>query len=108
MRPLLSILFCFLTLGLFAQHQAVSGKITDAQNRQPLAFVNIVVNDGQYGGMSDIDGKYLIDAQEPIRSLKFSCLDGHLTQLKCLGLKGDIHALVTSFQLHLQGFIPQT
>ena len=74
MRPLLSILFCFLTLGLFAQHQAVSGKITDAQNRQPLAFVNIVVNDGQYGGMSDIDGKYLIEAQETIRTLKFSCL----------------------------------
>lgn len=74
MRPQLSILFCFLTLGLYAQHQAVSGRITDAQNRQPLAFVNIVVNDGQYGGMSDIDGKYLIDAQEPIRTLTFSCL----------------------------------
>ena len=74
MRPLLSILFCFLTLGLFAQSQAVSGKIIDAQNRQPLAFVNIVVNDGQFGGMSDIDGKYEISAQEPILSLKFSCL----------------------------------
>lgn len=74
MRPLLSILFCFLSLGLFAQQQAVSGRITDAQNRQPLAFVNIVVNDGQYGGMSDIDGKYVINAEEPIRTLKFSCL----------------------------------
>ena len=82
MRPLLSILFCFLTLGLFAQHQAVSGKITDAQNRQPLAFVNVVVNDGQYGGMSDIDGKYLIDAQEPIRSLKFSCLGYETLEVK--------------------------
>ena len=74
MRPLLSILFCFIALGLFAQTQAVSGKITDAQNRQPLAFVNIVVNDGQFGGMSDIDGKYFIDTQEPIRTMKFSCL----------------------------------
>lgn len=74
MRRLLTILLCFLSLCLFSQRYTVVGKITDAQNRQPLAFVNIVVNDGQYGGMSDIDGKYELSAPEPIRVLKFSCL----------------------------------
>lgn len=74
MKHLLAVLFCFLSSALFAQSHAVSGKVTDAKNRQPLAFVNIVVNDGQYGGMSDIDGKYTIQAPEPIRTLTFSCL----------------------------------
>ena len=58
MKSFLSILLCFLSLSLFSQQYSVAGKVTDAQNRQPLAFVNIVVNDDQYGGMSDIDGKF--------------------------------------------------
>ena len=74
MKPLLSILLCFLSLSLFSQQNSVTGKVTDARNRQPLAFVNIVVNDGQYGGMSDIDGKYEINVPESIHCLKFSCL----------------------------------
>ena len=74
MKPLLSFLLCFLSLSLFSQQYSVTGKVTDAQNRQPLAFVNIVVNDGHYGGMSDINGKYEILTQEPVNTLKFSCL----------------------------------
>lgn len=66
--------FFSLNLPAFSQDHVVSGKVIDKQNRQPLAFVNVVVNDGRYGGMSDIDGKYEIHAPEPIRSLKFSCL----------------------------------
>ena len=81
MKPLLSILFCFLSLSLFSQQYSIAGKVTDAQNRQPLAFVNIVVNDGQYGGMSDIDGKYEIRTDVPIMTLKFSCL-GYQTMEK--------------------------
>ena len=74
MKSLLSILLSLLSLSLFSQQYTVAGKVTDARNRQPLAFVNIVVNDGHYGGMSDIDGKYEISVPEPIRYLKFSCL----------------------------------
>ena len=74
MKHLLSLLLCFLSLSLFSQQHTVAGKVTDAHNRQPIAFVNIVVNDGRYGGMSDINGKYEIGADEPIHTLKFSCL----------------------------------
>ena len=74
MKPLLTVLLCFFSLSLFSQQHTVAGKVTDARNRQPIAFVNIVVNDGQYGGMSDINGKYEISTNEPIRFLKFSCL----------------------------------
>ena len=74
MRPLLSLFLCFLSLSLFSQQHLVTGKVTNAQNKQPIAFVNIIANEGQFGGMSDIDGKYEIHASEPIRTLKFSCL----------------------------------
>lgn len=74
MKPLLSLLLSLLSLNLFSQQHTVTGKVTDAQNRQPIAFVNIVVNEGQFGGMSDINGKYEIAVGEPVRVLRFSCL----------------------------------
>ena len=101
MKHLLSLLFCFFSSVLFAQSYTVSGKITDAKNRQPLAFVNIVVNDGQYGGMSDIDGKYEIQAPEPIHTLKYSCL-GYETQTMAVDASAkriNVALKPTSFQL---------
>lgn len=70
----LFFLLFLLTPTLWSQNHIVSGKITNAQNHQPIAFVNVVVNDGVTGGMSDIDGKYEITATEPIQKIKFSCL----------------------------------
>lgn len=70
----LFFLFCFLTPTLWSQNHTISGKITNQLSRQPIAFVNVVVNDGTTGGMSDIDGKYEISSNEPIRKIKFSCL----------------------------------
>ena len=57
---------------LMAQHHTISGRITDEQNRQPLAFVNVVVNEGLTGTMSDINGRYEINSNEPILKIKFS------------------------------------
>ena len=71
---LLLPLATFLPTLLSAQNACLSGKITDEKSRKPLAFVNIVINDGQVGGISDIDGKYEITASEPIRKVKFSSL----------------------------------
>jgi len=59
---------------LFSQSFTLNGKITDEENRQPLAFVNVVVNDGLTGCMSDIDGKYSITSNEPIHRVKFSSI----------------------------------
>ena len=74
---ILFLLFFLLVLpgrNLLAQNHSLSGRITDGQNRQPLAFVNVIVNDGLTGTMSDIDGKYEVTASEPIQKIKFSCL----------------------------------
>ena len=59
---------------LFSQTFSLSGKITDERNRQPLAFVNVVINEGQIGVISDIDGRYAITTDEPILKVKFSSI----------------------------------
>jgi hypothetical protein len=69
--------FLFLLLGtvsstLFGQSHTLSGKITDEENRQPLAFVNVVINEGQQGVISDIDGKYEITANTSITKITFT------------------------------------
>ena len=69
---LLSLLFTMAGQALFAQSYTISGRITDAQNRQPMAFVNVVVNEGLTGTMSDINGLYQISSNEPILKLTFS------------------------------------
>jgi hypothetical protein len=58
---------------LFAQH-TLSGKVIDERNRQPLAFVNVVVNEGLQGVITDINGKYEIVANEPLVKVKFSSI----------------------------------
>ena len=72
-----AFLLLFLSLlsvnALFAQH-TLSGKVTDERNRQPLAFVNVVVNEGLQGVITDIDGRYSITAGEPITRVKFSSI----------------------------------
>ena len=61
------------TKSLVAQH-TLTGKITDERNRQPLAFVNVVVNEGLQGVISDIDGRYEITSDEPISKIKVSSI----------------------------------
>ena len=78
--PFISILFLALVpLSATAQRHTLSGKVTDEDNRQPLAFVNIVINDGSHGVISDINGKYEITSDEAITSVSFSAI-GYETQ----------------------------
>jgi hypothetical protein len=50
----------------------VSGKVTDSKSKEPLAFVNIVINNSQYGGTTDIDGKFKLHSSVPVRRLQLS------------------------------------
>ncbi|MCB1046626.1 MAG: TonB-dependent receptor [Calditrichaeota bacterium] len=54
-----------LLLGLFAltahgQNARLTGVITDAENKEPLTGVNLVVKGSYKGAATDIDGRYLI------------------------------------------------
>ncbi len=55
-----------------AQQYVISGRVIDADSRVALPFVNIVVNEGQRGGTTDIDGKFRIASREPARTLTLS------------------------------------
>ncbi len=70
---LLLVFSLFSVSSLFAQH-TLSGKVIDERNRQPLAFVNVVVNEGLQGVITDINGKYEIVANEPLVKVKFSSI----------------------------------
>ena len=50
----------------------VSGKVTDSKSKEPLAFVNIVIKNSQYGGTTDIDGKFKLHSSVPVRRLQLS------------------------------------
>ena len=73
-RSLLVLFLAFSADVLFSQNNTVNGKVTDEDNRQPLAFVNVVINDGQQGVITDINGKYEISSNQPITKLTFSSI----------------------------------
>ncbi len=68
---ILLLIALFFPTEITAQQQ-MQGTVADAKTGEALAFVNIIVNGGKYGGTTDIDGKFSIAAQEPIQKLKFS------------------------------------
>jgi hypothetical protein len=72
-----TVLFCFflfLRTGLIPAQEgwSVSGKVLDSRTKEPLAFVNIVINQSNYGGTTDIDGKFRFRYGQPVRSLRFT------------------------------------
>ena len=98
---LLSLATFFPSL-LLAQSHTLCGKITDERNRQPLAFVNVVVNEGATGGMSDIDGKYEITASKPIRRVKFSCIGYETKEIEIQPDKKRLNIALTPITFELQ------
>ncbi len=72
-RIQLIFFFIFLLLPLFLKSQFhVIGKIVDSVTKQPLAFVNIIINDQKNGGMTDIDGKFHLQSPQKVCFLKLS------------------------------------
>ncbi|MBB4034424.1 TonB-linked SusC/RagA family outer membrane protein [Dysgonomonas hofstadii] len=64
MKKILILLFSlvFLCSGLYAQQKTISGIVTDAKNEEPLIGVSVVVKGTTIGVMTDVDGKYTIQA----------------------------------------------
>ncbi len=71
------ILSVLIWLSLFAQpvqsqQYYLKGNIRNDATNQPLAFVNIRINEGRYGGTSDIDGNFSLSSPQPFNSLHFT------------------------------------
>ncbi len=73
MRFWLTVLFAAATLILSAQESYIlSGRVADSRTREPLAFVNIVINNSFHGGTTDIDGKFRLRTSQVPKTLKLS------------------------------------
>ena len=55
------LVFFFAFLFLKVNAQSISGRITDAQNNEPLPGVNVYVNELSQGTVSNADGKYVLN-----------------------------------------------
>ena len=67
--------FLFLTFVLFLNNsfgQGLSGKVTNSQNGNPLAFVNILFDHSGRGISCDIDGQFEIKSLKGIDNLRFT------------------------------------
>jgi len=65
-------LFFLLFINSFSQVYEVSGRVIEADSRVALPFVNIVINDGNRGGTTDIDGKFSFRSPDVINHLSLS------------------------------------
>ena len=73
-RLLLSLLFCLTAVSTCFSQEVyyVTGRVVDSKTKESLAFVNIVINNSNTGGTTDIDGKFSLRSLKPVRTLVLS------------------------------------
>lgn len=67
------LLFTCISILSFTQNK-FAGRVLDADNNEPLAFVNIIYNSSNLGTTTDLDGYFTIDAKDKIEFLEVSYL----------------------------------
>jgi len=72
MKKLISLIFLLSAVLIGLAQQQISGKVIDDDSREPLAFVSIVAEAGNYGTSTDIDGYFSFSIRSSIDSLTFS------------------------------------
>jgi len=69
-RKLLFLLFSLVSLTGFAQVTKIMGQVTDADSKEGVPFVNILVKGTNLGTLCDFDGNYSIEFRVPADSLR--------------------------------------
>lgn len=97
MQKTISLLFLFLYLQSLGAQSLLNGIVTD-QNNQPLAFVNILINNKATDGLTTtIDGKFSIPNAENIQQLRFSYV-GFETLYQAIDVKNNETFLVVKLK----------
>lgn len=63
---------CFIAKTIWSQEQLISGKVIDSLSQEPLAFVNLTINNSFEGATSDIDGNFNLHYKGKVSFLKVS------------------------------------
>lgn len=58
-------LFVFVAFAMAVQAGKIQGKVTNLVNNEPIPFASISVEGTSFGGISDIDGNYVLDGVPP-------------------------------------------
>ncbi len=69
---ILFILFLLTGLSAIRAQNIITGKVVDARTGEPLAFVNLLLDDGPEGSATDIDGKFTIAVNRPVKTISLT------------------------------------
>lgn len=61
--------------------QNITGKVVDAKSLEPLAFVNVIFNEGYTGVSTDIDGNFTVNQNDSLKSLTFTYIGYNRTTM---------------------------
>jgi hypothetical protein len=74
----------------------ISGRVIDAETREPLAFVNIVQTGTRTGISTDIDGKFILQSSHPIDAIYLTYVGYHPLQYSVP--YGEVDRLIIALQ----------
>lgn len=72
-----------------AQQRTVHGRVTDAESKEALPFVHVVVPGTQRGVVTDIEGRFRIPCPDTLSALEFSMM-GYNTKRQPLGKSDNL------------------
>jgi len=92
----------FVSQSSLAQVFTIKGKVLDSETTAPLAFVNIIANDGPNGACTDIDGKFVLHSTQPVRVLKLTYVGYQSKQVQLDSLTSDKLIRLKKTEVELQ------
>lgn len=95
------LLLALLPLSGIAQ-QLVTGRVVDARTGEPLAFVNLRIDEGPEGGTTDIDGKFAIRIHRQAQNINLSYVGYQPLKVNLTNTEGMLIKLVRR-QIELEG-----
>jgi len=102
---LINTLLNVFSINLYSQSYHISGKIYDSTTKEPLAFVNIVANNSNYGDISDIDGKFNLKSPDKINFLTLSYVGYKKATIHVSEKTSDLQIFLVKENIELSGVV---
>jgi len=80
----------FVSYNLIAQTRTLSGSVTDADTKEPIAFANVLIKGTSNGTQTDFDGKYQLNLSETDSVVVFAYV-GYTPQTMTIGNRSEIN-----------------
>lgn len=97
--PILIALFLLFCTGTSAQSFVIKGRVTDAENNDPIPFANLIVKGTTIGTVCDFDGFFTLKVPRPIDSLSAIYIGYRMKTRKVQGVQNQ----TLNFQLKEAG-----